>query len=234
MIFLHAPANRTLTVSTVGISSYFCIFIVALYRGSRNTLKRLFDIVISLVGAVVLAVPIVVLSICVAVDLGWPVLFRQQRPGLQGEPFELLKFRTMTDSVDEAADMLPDNQRLTKLGVFLREWSLDELPTLWNVLKGEMSVVGPRPLLVEYLPLYSDEQNRRHDVKPGITGWAQVNGRNRLSWQEKFELDVWYVDNQSLFLDMKILFMTIVRVLQRRDISQEGHATMEKFHGNKL
>ena len=157
MIFLHAPANRTLTVSTVGISSYFSIFIVALYRGSRNTLKRLFDIVISLVGAVVLAVPIVVLSICVAVDLGSPVLFRQQRPGLQGEPFELLKFRTMTDSVDERLTCCRTTSVSPNWPYFFASES-GRLPTLWNVLKGEMSVVGPRPLLVEYLPLYSDEQ----------------------------------------------------------------------------
>ena len=194
--------------------------------------KRVLDV--SLAGiAIVLLLPImVVIGITIAASMGRPVLFTQERPGLRGEVFKIYKFRTMKSARNRKGEQLPDNQRLTNLGKALRSTSLDELPALWNALTGDMSLVGPRPLLVEYLPLYSDEQNRRHDVKPGITGWAQVNGRNRLSWQEKFELDVWYVDNQSFFLDIKILFMTLARVLRRRDISQVGHATMEKFKGN--
>ena len=164
--------------------------------------------------------------------MGSPVLFRQTRPGRDGKPFEMIKFRTMRDAIDTDGRPLPDAERLTKLGRFLRSSSLDELPELWNVLKGEMSLVGPRPLLMEYLPLYSPKQARRHEVRPGVTGWAQVNGRNAISWDEKFALDVWYVDNRSLWLDMKIIWLTIRKVIKREGISAAGEATMSKFTGN--
>lgn len=166
-------------------------------------------------------------------NLGSPVLFRQVRPGMHGKPFEMIKFRTMLDAVDAQGNVLPDEVRLTPFGRFLRSTSLDELPELWNVLKGDMSLVGPRPLLMEYLPLYSTEQARRHEARPGVTGWAQVNGRNAISWDDKFKLDVWYVDNQSLWLDIKIIFLTIKKVLVRDGISAEGEATMSKFTGSK-
>jgi len=165
--------------------------------------------------------------------LGSPVFFRQTRPGLHGKPFNLIKFRTMTNTKDHFGRLLPDSKRITKLGRFLRITSLDELPELWNVLKGDMSLVGPRPLLMEYLDKYTPEQARRHEVKPGITGWAQINGRNALSWEERFKMDVWYVDNQNLWLDLKILFLTIWKVLAREGISKPGHATMTKFSGTK-
>jgi len=171
------------------------------------------------------------IALAVRLRLGVPVLFRQRRPGLHGQPFTLLKFRTMTGARDAAGNLLPDAERLTPLGRFLRATSLDELPELLNVLKGEMSLVGPRPLLLEYLTRYTPEQARRHDVRPGITGWAQVNGRNALSWEHKFALDVWYVDHVSLGLDLKILVLTALRVLARQGISQPGHATMEEFLG---
>jgi len=162
------------------------------------------------------------------------VLFRQVRPGLDGKPFEMIKFRTMQDVVDVAGKPLPDSERMSPFGSFLRSSSLDELPELWNVLKGDMSLIGPRPLLMEYLPLYSPEQYRRHEVRPGVTGWAQINGRNALSWEEKFKLDVWYVDNRSLWLDLKIIFLTIKKVFARDGISAEGEATMPKFTGSEL
>lgn len=165
--------------------------------------------------------------------LGSPVLFRQQRPGLHGKPFMMYKFRTMTDSMDTNGNLLADDERLPSFGRFLRSSSLDELPELFNVLKGDMSLVGPRPLLMEYLPLYSPLQARRHEILPGITGWAQINGRNAISWEEKFKLDVWYVDNQSLWLDLKIIFLTFIKVFRREGISHEGQATMEKFTGSK-
>ena len=165
--------------------------------------------------------------------MGAPVLFRQMRPGLQGEPFFLLKFRTMNDVRDEQGELLPDDGRLTGLGSFLRSTSLDELPELFNVLKGEMSIVGPRPLLMQYLDRYTPEQARRHEVKPGVTGWAQVNGRNAISWEEKFELDVWYVDNWSLWLDVKIICMTVWKILKREGVNQPGHATAQEFMGNE-
>jgi lipopolysaccharide/colanic/teichoic acid biosynthesis glycosyltransferase len=171
------------------------------------------------------------IAFLVRLKLGSPVFFRQKRPGLDGKPFELLKFRTMADRRDAAGKELPDSDRLTGIGRWLRATSLDELPELWNVIRGDMSLVGPRPLLMEYLPLYSPEQSRRHDVRPGITGWAQINGRNAISWEEKFKLDVWYVDNQSFWLDLKILFFTVFRVFQRSGISAEGEATMPKFTG---
>ncbi|RTH03477.1 UDP-galactose phosphate transferase [Thermus scotoductus] len=166
-------------------------------------------------------------------EMGSPVLFRQVRPGLHGKPFVMYKFRTMTDERDAEDRFLPDEKRLTPFGRFLREYSLDELPEFFNVLRGEMSLVGPRPLLIEYLDRYTPEQARRHEVKPGITGWAQVNGRNALTWEEKFRLDVWYVDNWNLLLDLKILFLTLVKVLRREGISAEGHATMPEFKGTK-
>lgn len=193
--------------------------------------KRLFDLVLTSLAAVVLLPVIAVLIPLVRAKLGSPVFFRQVRPGLGGRPFEMIKFRTMTNAKDAAGNLKPDAERLTPFGRFLRSTSLDELPELWNVLKGEMSLVGPRPLLMEYLPLYSKTQMRRHEVKPGVTGWAQVNGRNALTWDEKFALDVWYVDNRSLWLDMKVLLLTIKKVLVRDGISASGEATMPKFTG---
>lgn len=195
-------------------------------------LKRALDIVVAAVGLILLSPVIALVAWQVRRELGSPVLFRQVRPGLDGQPFEMVKFRTMKDAKDARGNLLPDSERLTPFGRFLRSSSLDELPELWNVLKGDMSLVGPRPLLMEYLPLYSPEQARRHEVRPGVTGWAQVNGRNSLSWEEKFKLDVWYVDNQSPWLDIKILFMTVKKVLVRDGISADGEATMSKFTGN--
>ncbi|MDA3878545.1 MAG: sugar transferase [Halothiobacillus sp.] len=195
-------------------------------------IKRLFDIVASIVGLLVLSPVMAFVAWRVHRTLGSPVLFCQTRPGKDGKPFQMIKFRTMRDAVDSEGNPLPDEQRMTPLGGFLRSTSLDELPGLWNVLKRDMSLVGPRPLLMEYLPLYSKEQYRRHEVRPGITGWAQVNGRNAISWEEKFNLDVWYVDNRSFWLDMKILWMTVSKVFKREGISQEGGVTMEKFCGS--
>jgi len=194
-------------------------------------MKRLFDFVVALSGLCLLWPLLLLVAWLVRKKLGAPVLFKQLRPGLYGKPFTLYKFRTMRDEFDEGGRELPDERRMTSLGNLLRSTSLDELPSLWNVLKGEMSLVGPRPLLMEYLPLYNEEQNRRHDIKPGITGWAQVNGRNAISWEDKFELDVWYVDNSSLWLDMRILLKTVLKVLSSSDISQAGHITMPKFQG---
>ena len=194
-------------------------------------LKRLMDLFIALFALLFLFPVLLICSIILFALNCRPVLFKQTRPGLHGKTFNMLKFRSMTDNKDENGQLLPDEQRLTPFGQFMRKTSLDELPGLWCVLKGEMSLVGPRPLLVEYLPLYSTQQARRHEVKPGITGWAQVNGRNAISWEEKFELDVWYVDNQSLWLDFKILFLTVKKVVSQADISAEGEATMSKFTG---
>lgn len=196
-------------------------------------MKRLFDLICASLGLIVLALPIALLIFLIRKKLGSPVFFRQLRPGLNGQSFEMIKFRTMTDARGPDGALLPDAERLTKFGKFLRATSLDELPELWNVLKGDMSLVGPRPLLVEYLPLYTPEQARRHEVRPGITGWAQVNGRNALSWEEKFALDVWYVENQSFWLDIKILWLTVKKVLVREGISATGEATMSKFTGTK-
>lgn len=196
-------------------------------------MKRSIDIVISGVGLVILVPFLLMIAWLIKMRLGQPVLFGQIRPGLNGKPFLMYKFRTMLNLTDVEGNVLPDEQRLTSLGNFLRRMSLDELPELINVLKGDMSFVGPRPLLMEYLPLYTKEQARRHEVKPGITGWAQVNGRNAISWEEKFKLDVWYVDNRSFWLDIKILWMTIVKVYKRDGIGQEGHATMPIFRGTK-
>lgn len=194
-------------------------------------LKLFFDYTVTFLGFLVIFPLLLCLALLVRIQLGSPVFFRQQRPGLHGKPFYMYKFRTMTDERDAAGNLLPDERRLTGFGRFLRSTSLDELPELINVLKGEMSLVGPRPLLMEYLPLYSSVQARRHEVRPGITGWAQVNGRNAISWEEKFKLDVWYVDNQSLSLDVRILWMTLAKVFKREGISQEGRSTMEKFSG---
>ena len=194
-------------------------------------MKRLFDILVSGVGLLLLSPLIVVLAIFVAMKLGRPVLFRQPRPGLGGKVFQLSKFRTMTDARDDAGELLPDDVRLTKFGKWLRGTSLDELPSLWNVFRGDMSLVGPRPLLVDYLDHYSEKHARRHEVRPGFTGWAQVKGRNLLSWSERFDLDVWYVDNRSFWLDLKIIVMTFKTVLSRKGVSPEGRATMPKFEG---
>lgn len=196
-------------------------------------LKRLFDFAAAFLGLFVLSPVILIVAWQVRRKLGSPVFFRQTRPGLNGKPFEMVKFRTMKDALDADGDPLPDSERLTAFGQFLRSSSLDELPELWNVLKGDMSLVGPRPLLMEYLPLYSPEQYRRHEVRPGVTGWAQINGRNALSWEDKFALDVWYVDNRSLWLDIKILFLTVKKVVVRDGINADGEATMPKFTGKK-
>jgi lipopolysaccharide/colanic/teichoic acid biosynthesis glycosyltransferase len=194
--------------------------------------KRLFDFLISLIVLLLLSPALALLALLVRIKLGTPILFRQQRPGLHRKPFTLVKFRTMTDQRDAQGNLLPDAERLTKFGKFLRASSLDELPELWNVLKGEMSLVGPRPLLMQYLPLYTPEQARRHEVRPGITGWAQVNGRNALTWEEKFALDVWYVDNYTFWLDLKIIFFTLWKIVKREDINQPGQATMKPFEGS--
>lgn len=202
-------------------------------RGA-GLIKRVFDITAALVALLLLASLLALVAWQIRRKLGSPVLFRQIRPGLRGRPFEMVKFRTMRDAVDANGQPLPDDQRLTPFGSWLRSTSLDELPELWNVLKGEMSLVGPRPLLMEYLPLYTPEQARRHEVRPGVTGWAQINGRNALSWDEKFRLDVWYVDHQSLWLDLKILMLTVRKVFVREGISAAGEATMPRFTGSGL
>jgi len=195
-------------------------------------IKRLFDITAASAALVTLSPVYVITAYKVKKNLGSPVLFRQVRPGLDGKPFEMIKFRSMKDAVDAEGDVLPDSERLTDFGKRLRDSSLDELPELWNVIKGDMSLVGPRPLLMEYLPLYNDEQKRRHHVRPGVTGYAQVNGRNAIGWNEKFALDAWYVDNQSLWLDIKILVKTVKKVVIKDGISAEGEATMSKFTGS--
>lgn len=187
---------------------------------------------VSAIALVLLSLMLTCLALIVRKKLGSPVFFRQVRPGKDGKPFEMLKFRTMLEAVNNAGDPLPDSERMTAFGCFLRTTSLDELPELWNVLKGDMSLVGPRPLLMEYLPLYSKNQMRRHDTRPGITGWAQINGRNAISWEEKLALDVWYVDNRSFWLDLKILFMTLSKVVAREGISADREATMPKFTGS--
>ena len=196
-------------------------------------MKRMLDFISVLCGLLLLSPVILFIGLLVRLKLGSPVIFKQQRPGIHGIPFVMYKFRTMTKEKGAEGNLLPDAQRLTKFGKFLRTTSLDELPELFNALKGDMSLVGPRPLLMEYLDLYTPEQARRHEVKPGITGWAQVNGRNAISWEEKFNLDVWYVDNQSFWLDLRILFMTFVSIFRGGDVSQEGHVTMEKFRGSR-
>ncbi|PFK38361.1 sugar transferase [Bacillus cereus] len=196
-------------------------------------MKRLFDLFVSLSLSMLFSFLIIIVAILVRFKLGSPILFKQQRPGLHGKPFFLYKFRTMTDETDSEGNMLPDHVRLTKFGKFLRKYSLDELPQLVNVIKGDLSLVGPRPLLMEYLELYTEEQAKRHNVRPGITGWAQVNGRNAISWEEKFDFDVWYVKNRTFLLDMKILLLTVKKVSKSEGINQVGHVTIEKFTGTK-
>ncbi|MDQ9094036.1 sugar transferase [Pseudoalteromonas haloplanktis] len=195
-------------------------------------MKRLFDFLIALCAILTLLPVIVIVAVLIRFKLGSPILFTQDRPGLNDKIFKMMKFRTMLDGKDKQGNLLPDDERMTPFGAFLRSTSLDELPGLFNVLKGDMSLVGPRPLLVQYLPLYSAEQARRHNVRPGITGWAQVNGRNAISWEQKFKLDVWYVDNQSLLLDFKILLLTVKKVFVREGISADGHVTIEPFKGS--
>ena len=196
--------------------------------------KRILDIISSLLAIIILSPLLAVASVLVKTKLGSPVLFKQERPGKDEKIFTLMKFRTMTDERDENGELLPDEVRLTKFGKFLRSTSIDELPELFNILKGDMSVIGPRPLLVKYLPRYNEHQHRRHEVKPGLSGWAQVNGRNAISWEEKFDFDVEYVDNYSLLMDIKVLFMTVANVLKRDGISSETSATMEEFMGNEI
>lgn len=195
-------------------------------------LKRFMDILCSLLGLIVLLPILLIVAILIRIKLGSPIFFKQNRVGKDGKIFKMVKFRTMLDAMDKWGEPLPDEERLTSFGRMLRSTSLDELPELINVLKGDMSLVGPRPLLIEYIDLYSEEQWRRHEVQPGITGWAQVNGRNNISWADKFKLDVWYVDNKSILLDIKILFLTVYKVLKRHDINQDGEATVEDFNGN--
>nr|ADF80985.1 lipid carrier:UDP-N-acetylgalactosaminyltransferase [Vibrio cholerae] len=194
-------------------------------------MKRLFDFLVSLTTLILLSPIIALVAWKIRKNLGSPVFFRQTRPGLNGKPFEMIKFRTMKDAVDKQGNPLPDSERMTPFGDKLRNSSLDELPELWNVLKGEMSLVGPRPLLMQYLPLYSKEQARRHEVRPGVTGWAQINGRNAISWEEKFKLDVWYVDNRSFWLDLRILLLTVKKVFVKEGISADGHVTIAPFTG---
>lgn len=196
-------------------------------------LKRLLDIIIASIALILLSPLYFYVAHKVKKNLGSPVLFRQVRPGLHGKPFEMIKFRSMKDAVDAQGNLLPDSERLTPFGKMLRSSSLDEMPELWNVIKGDMSIVGPRPLLMEYLPLYNQEQAKRHDVRPGMTGHAQVNGRNAISWEEKFKLDTWYVENQSVWLDFKIMLKTVKKVLAKDDINAENDATMPKFNGNE-
>lgn len=196
------------------------------------SIKRFTDILISASALVLLSPIIVILSWKIRKNLGSPILFRQIRPGLNGKPFEMIKFRSMTDAIDKDGNQLSNNERLTPFGKKLRSSSLDELPELWNVLKGDMSLVGPRPLLMEYLPLYNQEQNHRHDVRPGVTGWAQINGRNAISWQDKFKLDLWYINNKSLWLDFKILVFTVKKVFIKEGVNSSDTVTMEKFSGN--
>ncbi len=196
-------------------------------------LKRLFDVTIAATAIVALSPVIVTSAVLIKKKLGSPVLFKQTRPGKDGEPFEIYKFRTMTDARDEKGALLPDDARLTPFGETIRKLSIDELPQLFNVLKGDISLVGPRPLLMQYVPLYNEHQQRRMEVRPGITGWAQVNGRNNINWEDKFNLDVWYVDHQSFILDMYILLLTVFKVFKRSNISQDGHATTSVFKGNQ-
>ncbi|WP_459501918.1 sugar transferase [Bacillus sp. C1] len=197
-----------------------------------GVMKRAFDVLTAGLALMLLSFVILIVALLVRIKLGSPIIFKQQRPGLHGKSFYVYKFRTMTDAKDKEGNFLPDDVRLTSFGKLLRKLSLDELPQLINVVKGDISLVGPRPLLIEYLPLYTPEQARRHEVRPGITGWAQVNGRNAISWEAKFKLDVWYVDNQSFWLDIKILFLTVAKVFKSEGISQQGHVTMQKFTGS--
>jgi sugar transferase EpsL len=212
---------RTQIITTMILSTFY-----------RCMGKRIFDLLIALTALILLSLPLALLAMLVRTKLGVPVFFCQQRPGLHDKSFRMVKFRTMTDARDAQDALLPDADRLTSLGKFLRATSLDELPELWNVVVGDMSLVGPRPLLMQYLDRYTPEQARRHAVRPGVTGWAQVNGRNAISWEQKFAYDVWYVDNLSFWLDLKILWMTVCKIIVREGISQAGQATMEEFMGN--
>lgn len=195
-------------------------------------MKRLFDLLVSLIVLIILLIPMFIVALVVRLKMGLPIIFKQKRPGLYGKPFYIYKFRTMTNETDSEGNLLPNEERITATGKIMRKLSLDELPQLFNVLKGDISLVGPRPLLMEYLPLYNKEQARRHDVRPGITGWAQVNGRNNISWEERFKLDVWYVDNQSFLLDIKILYLTVLKVFKREDINPDNKEFVEKFKGS--
>lgn len=195
-------------------------------------MKRLFDIITSIILLLVFSIPIIITALLIYFRMGSPVIFKQKRPGLHGNPFFIYKFRTMTNETDSEGNLLPNEQRITRIGKLLRKLSLDELPQLFNVLKGDISLVGPRPLLMEYLPLYNKEQARRHEVRPGITGWAQVNGRNNISWEDRFKFDVWYVDNQSFLLDFKILLLTVLKVFKREDINPDDKEFVEKFKGS--
>ena len=197
------------------------------------TMKRLMDVLVATVALIMLSPVLLVVALLIRRQMGSPVLFRQTRPGLYGRPFKMIKFRTMRDAIGKDGQQLPDRERLTKLGRFLRSSSIDELPELLNVIRGDMSIVGPRPLLMDYLPLYSPEQARRHEVRPGVTGWAQINGRNAIAWEEKFAFDTWYVDNRSLWLDLKIICLTALKVVKRDGISAAGEATMPKFMGTR-
>jgi hypothetical protein len=226
-----ATDKRTSKAGQVKLHECASPVVVDYWTATPVMMKRTIDFLLSFIVILVMSPVIVTLIIMVWVKIGSPVFFRQKRPGKDSKPFYILKFRTMSDLVDANGVLLPDADRLSKFGAFLRSTSLDELPALWNVLVGHMSLVGPRPLLMQYLPRYTAEQLRRHEVRPGITGWAQVNGRNAISWDEKFALDVWYVDNQSLLLDAKIVFMTIAAVLVRKDITAVGEATMPEFMG---
>ena len=229
---VHSTERRGVKPARVSAMRAARRFLRGVQGRKPGPVKRLIDILGAFVALVLFAPVIAVLVVLIRRDLGAPVLFRQKRPGLHGTPFEMIKFRTMRDAIGADGEPLPDGERLTAFGRFLRAASLDELPELWNVLKGEMSLVGPRPLLMEYLPLYSPEQARRHEVRPGVTGWAQVNGRNALTWEEKFALDVWYVDNRSLALDLRIIWLTLRKVLKREGINAAGEATMTKFTGS--
>ncbi|WP_088012482.1 sugar transferase [Gottfriedia acidiceleris] len=195
-------------------------------------MKRVIDLVISLTLLILLLPILILVAITIRLKMGSPILFTQQRPGLYGKPFSLYKFRTMSNLYDEKGNLLSDDKRLSSFGKFLRRYSLDEFPQLLNIIKGEMSLVGPRPFLMEYLSLYTKDQMLRHNVKPGITGWAQVNGRNKITWEEKFKLDIWYVKNRNTLLDLKILFLTFFKVIKREGVSQQDHVTMEKFKGS--
>jgi lipopolysaccharide/colanic/teichoic acid biosynthesis glycosyltransferase len=197
-------------------------------------MKRLFDVSAATIALLVLALPLLALACLIRRKLGTPVLFRQERPGRDGKPFIMVKFRTMTDARDDSGQLFPDAERLPPFGRWLRSTSLDELPELWNVLRGDMSLVGPRPLLMRYLPLYNERQLRRHEIRPGVTGWAQINGRNALDWEERFEMDVWYVDNRSLLLDARILWLTVRKVLLREGVNAAGEATMREFSGSNV
>ncbi|WP_283392704.1 sugar transferase [Photobacterium phosphoreum] len=197
-------------------------------------MKRIFDVLLSFIALILLSPVIFITAYFIHKKLGSPVLFRQVRPGLKGKPFEMIKFRTMKDAVDKNGQSLPDSKRLTSFGAKLRSTSLDELPGLWNVVKGDMSLVGPRPLLMQYLPLYNQEQTRRHDVRPGVTGWAQINGRNAIGWNEKFKFDVWYVDNQSLWLDIKILYLTVFKIFKKENIEHDVAEELARFKGTDL